>query len=252
MEKSFFDRNHPTIGYALGACLAETVTTPMYTIKTIYQTSDKSINCIMIEIYNKHGIFGFYNAVISAIFARFVSAFFKYLIYNEIKYYRQTSENDLINNMFNGCTTGIVSSFVVHPFDVLTTHLQSQLPLNRSIYHFDKLYSGFSQTLIRNFFLYSILFSVFDYAKYYTDNNIVLSCMITTSISTTILQPVDYLRTRLMAQQKVNIRNILFNFEKIKSCWRGYHLNYIANTTHFTIAMLISHQFSLYWKDLTK
>jgi hypothetical protein len=243
-EKSIIERNYQTIGYSLGGCLAEIITLPIYAVKTNYQTSNKSTKQITTDIYKNYGIIGFYNSITSAILAKILSSFLKYLIYNEIKYYRQTNDKDLINNMFNGCLTGLFCSCFVHPIDVITNNLQRFNKLNRNMFKAQFLYSGFSQTLIRNFTLYSFLFPVFDYSKYLTDNNILLSCIMTTSISTTILQPTDYLRTRFMAQQKNEIGGMKILIKNFKSCWKGYHLNYIANSSHFTIAMLFSHYFS--------
>jgi hypothetical protein len=241
IEQSFSERLYPTLCYAAGSCTAELFATPLSTIKTNYQTSndDRSIIKVAKDIYIKHGVFGFYNSVIPAVFARLVSSFVKFLIYSEIKYYRKTSDNDLLNNMLNGCTTGVLSSFAVHPIDVITNYLQRQETINNSLFKRNILYAGFSQTLVRNLVLYSILFPVFDYSKYYTDNNIILSCLITTAISSSILQPVEYLRTNLMAGQlKGGIINSLKNF---KSCWKGWYINYFSNATHFTISMYIMH-----------
>lgn len=242
-EKSLLYRHYPTIGYAIGSCIAEFSTLPIFAIKTNYQTTtNKSVKQIIKNIYSQYGIFGFYNAIFSAILSRVTSAFLKYFMYNEIKYYRQTSDNDLVNNMINGCLAGIICSFAVHPIDVMTNHLQRFKKIDTNIFHYKVLYAGFSQTLLRNFILYSFLFSVFDYSKCITNNNMILSCMITTTISTSILQPVDYLRTILMAQQSKGIGNF-------KSCWKGFHLNYIANTMHFTIAMCISDYFLNLYKN---
>jgi hypothetical protein len=241
MEQSFIDRLYPTICYATGSCTAEIFATPFFTIKTVYQTSkdNKSLIEITKNIYNKYGIWGFYNAVISAVFARLVSSFLKYLIYSEIKYYRQTPDNDLINNMLNGCTSGVLSSFFVHPIDVMTNYLQRHEKINKSLFRMEILYAGFSQTVVRNLFLYSVLFPVFDYSKFYTENNIILSCLMTTAISSSILQPIEYLRTNLMAGQLKNgVINSLINF---KSCWKGWHINYLSNATHFTITMYMMH-----------
>lgn len=245
-EKSLLERHHPTIGYAIGSCIAELATLPLYAIKTNYQTSSgKSVGNITKNIYSQYGIFGFYNAVLSAILARIASSFIKYSIYNEIKYYRQTNDNELYDNMINGCIAGVSCSFFVHPIDVVTNHLQRFNKFDVNLFKAKVLYAGFSQTLLRNFILYSVLFSVFDYSKYLTNNNIVLACMMTTTISTSILQPVDYLRTRLMAQQRNDIGNTFKNF---RSCWKGYHLNYLANTMHFAIAMSIANYFSIWFK----
>jgi hypothetical protein len=248
-QRSLLERHHPTIGYAIGSCIAEISTLPIYAIKTNYQTSsNKSVRSVTKNIYSQYGILGFYNAVFSAILARVASSFIKYSIYNEIKYYRQTSDHELIDNMINGCISGVVCSFFVHPIDVVTNHLQRFKKFNFNLFEVNILYAGFSQTLLRNFILYSVLFSVFDYCKYLTDNNIILACMMTTTISTSILQPVDYLRTRLMAQQRNEVGGALSAFKNFRSCWKGYHLNYIANTMHFAIAMSIANYFSNYFK----
>jgi hypothetical protein len=250
-EKSLLERHHPTIGYAIGSCIAEITTLPIFAIKTNYQTSsNKSVKTIIKNIYSQYGIFGFYNAVFSAIFARITSSFIKYFMYNEIKYYRQTNDDELFNNMMNGCLAGILCSFFVHPIDVITNHLQRFKKFDMKLFHYKVLYAGFSQTLLRNFILYSVLFSLFDYCKYLTNNNIVFACIMTTTVSTSILQPVDYLRTRLMAQQKNEMGNIFKVIKNFKSCWKGYHLNYIANTMHFTIAMCFAGYFSSLLKKI--
>lgn len=235
MDKTFIDRIYPTVCYTAGSCTAEVFATPLFTIKTVYQTTDNSMKTIVKNIYKKYGIIGFYNAVFSALFARLVSSFLKFMIYSEIKYYRRTSDNDIFNGMLNGCTAGILSSFFVHPIDVITNQLQRHQQINKSLFKFNLMYTGFSQTLIRNFFLYSVLFPVFDYSKYYTNKNIILSCLITTAISSTILQPIEYLRTRLMAGQlKGNVVNTL---KDLKLCSRGWRINYLANAMHFSITM---------------
>jgi hypothetical protein len=248
-ERSLFERHHPTIGYAMGSCIAELATLPLYAIKTNYQTSsDKSVRNVAKNIYSKYGIWGFYNAVLSAILARVASSFIKYSIYNEIKYYRQTNNHKLFDNMINGCVAGVACSFFVHPIDVVTNHLQRFKKFDAGLFQTKILYAGFSQTLLRNFILYSVLFSVFDYCKYLTDNNIILACMMTTTVSTSILQPVDYLRTRLMAQQRNEVGSMFNALKNFRSCWKGYHLNYVANTMHFAIAMSIANYFSIWFK----
>lgn len=233
MSESFINRIYPITCYASCSCAAEIIATPLYTIKTIYQTSktnDSIIDIVKLD-YKKYGIFGFYNAVFSAIFARFVSSFLKFMIYSEIKYYRQTPDNDLFNSMINGCVSGIISSFFVHPIDTMTNYLQRHQPITKDLLKRNFLYSGFSQTLIRNFLLYSVLFPVFDYTKNLTNNNIILSCLITTGISSSILQYIDLKRTRMMARQ----------FKAYVPWWKGLHISYLANATHFTLTMSIMH-----------
>ncbi len=239
-DKSFLERNNQVIGYTLGSIIAECITTPIYGIRTNYLTThNTTVKKIILDMYHTNGIIGFYNAIVSAIFARITSASLKYLIYNELKYYRENTEEQIFNNMINGCIAGVLASFVVHPMDVVTNNLQRFKNINSDMVSFKILYSGFSQTIIRNLALYSILFPVFDYMKYATGNNIILACMITSFISTCVLQPVELLRTCYMAQQHDYIKKHL----TFKMCYKGFHITYLANMLHFTIAMNIANMF---------
>ena len=235
-NRSFSERNYHVFGYTCGSIIAEFAITPLYTIRTNYLTTENiSIKKIFLNIYGINGIKSFYNAIFSAIFARIVSASVKFLIYNELKYHRNNSEQQIFNNMINGCIAGILASFVTHPIDVTTNSLQRFKKLDKTMISRKILYSGFQQTIIRNLALYSILFPVFDYTKYLTNNNILLSCMMTSFISTSFLQPVDFLRTRYMAQQ--------YTKTPFKSWYKGFHITYLANTAHFTISMWIASLF---------
>ena len=208
------DRHKKAIGYTLGSCVAEFTVSPVYMVKTIYQTSEppKTISEIVKEIYNIKGIKGFYNAIYTAIFSKILSSSLKFLIYNELKHIRGTQNNDLKNNIINGCICGISASTVVHPVDVLTNRLQRFKKLHIGILKRKTLYGGFSQTIIKNLTLYSILFPLFDYNKTITNNNILLSSVMTCCVSSTVLQPIEYLRTRLMAGQHNEVKDIIKTF----------------------------------------
>lgn len=282
------DRHKKVIGYTFGSCVAEFVVSPIYMVKTRYQTCDlpiinksvkltyetndinklneiikeiyhadkprtvgeligtmdkpQTINEIAKEIYNTKGIRGFYNAIYTAIFAKILSSSLKFLIYNELKHIRGTQNNDLKNNIINGCICGISSSAVVHPMDVLTNRLQRFKKLRIDILERKTLYAGFSQTIIKNLTLYSILFPLFDYNKTLTNDDILLSCVMTCCVSSTVLQPIEYLRTRLMAKQHIEVRHI-FETRNYKQLFRGWRISIIANIMHFTIAMQIAHMF---------
>jgi hypothetical protein len=260
-DYNIFLKHHiPTIGYTLGSFIAEIIALPIFTVKTNYQTSLKITDTpldVIKNIYQKRGVKGFYNAIIPAITARITSSCIKFALYNEIKYYRNNENNDIFNNMLNGCITGVLSSFIVHPIEVISIRMQNFDSINKNLFNRNKLYSGFSQTLIRNFVLYSVLFPVFDYNKYITNNNIILSCLITCFISTIILQPIDYLRTIMMSGKyhynfKTIIKNssnnnFITNLNNMKILYKGYHLNYCSVSVHFTVAMLITHYFCSYF-----
>jgi hypothetical protein len=235
-DKSFIERNYHVFGYTFGSVIAEIVTLPIYTTRTQYLTTKNiSVKQTILHIYKNYGIIGFYNAIFSAVFARIMSSSLKFLIYNELKYCRGNTEQQILNNMINGCIAGISASFIVHPIDTFTNYLQRQKQINRTMLCRKILYAGFQKTIIRNLVLYSILFPVFDYMKYLTYNNIGLSCITTSLISTLILQPVDFLRTRHMAQQ--------YNNPSFRSCYKGFYITYLANSLHFTISMSIANLF---------
>lgn len=234
---SFLQRNNQVIGYTIGSVFAECIATPIYLVRTNYLTTENiSIKKTILNIYNANGIIGFYNAIASAIFARIASASLKYLIYSELKYSRGNTQDQIFSNMLNGCMAGLFASFFVHPIDVITNTQQRLKSVNKKMLSRKVLYAGFSQTIIRNLALYSLLFPIFDYMKYLTNDDIVLACVSTSFISTCVLQPIELLRTRYMAQQYT--QKITF-----KSCYRGFHITYLANMLHFTIAMNIASLF---------
>lgn len=236
------NRHKRTFGYALGNCMAEYIVFPIYTIKTIYQTSEmKTINQIIKEIYYIKGIRGFYNAIYPAIFSKILSSFFKFLIYNELKYIRNTENNDLKNNVINGCISGVSVSFLSHPIDTLTNRLQRFKKIHIGLIERKILYAGFSQTITKNLILYSILFPLFDFSKSVT-NNILLSCVMTSCTSSIVLQPIEYLRTRLIARQHSEVKQIIktFNYRQLL---KGWQIGTFGNTIHFAISMGIANCF---------
>jgi hypothetical protein len=219
--------------FALGNIAAEITAQPLYSIKTNYQTTnEKSIMYTINRMYTLKGIFGFYNAIYTAIFTRIISAFIKFFVYNEIKHYRNTANDDLLNNMINGFLCGTISSICAHPIDTITNNLQRFKKINLIEFSLKALYRGFSQTLIRNAMLYSLLFPLFDYNKQLTDN-VVLACVMTSFISSSILHPIEYIRTRYMA----GMYDITWRNMKFKSLYKGWRINTFANVVHFTTAM---------------
>jgi hypothetical protein len=222
--------------FAFGNIAAEIISQPLYSIKTNYQTSNnKSITNAAKKIYNTKGIFGFYNAISTAIFARIVSAFIKFLIYGELKYYRNTRDDDILNNMLNGVLCGSISSIFVHPIDTVTNNLQRFKNIKTINFSIKMLYGGFSQTLLRNAMLYSILFPLFDYCNHMT-NNVILACIMTSLTSSTILQPVEYIRTRYMA----GMYEKTWSNYNYKILFKGWRITTLANISHFTLAMSIA------------
>lgn len=249
MNKSFLDRHNSTFGYIAGLCVAEIIVSPLNAIRIIYQTTDNiTILQIINNIYNKRGIKGFYNALLWSILSRILTAGLKYFLYNELKYFRETKDNDSKQNLVNGCMTGIVCPFIIQPIDVILNHLYRFVEINKNLLKLNVLYSGLRHTLIKNVILCTILYPLFDYIKKITNDNILLSSSITCLISGIILQPIDYLRIRSMAQITQN-QNLIKN---IFACYKGFYINYLTNLLHFTISMLIMRYYLNYCKNKNK
>ena len=224
MEK----KNKDTLCYLFGTCVAELVTNPIYTITTNYQTNNKNIKMTMKDIYKNKKIFGFYNSTGYAILSRLTSSGIKYNLYQTLKIHRETKNNDLINNMFNSALAGCMGGIISHPVDVCVNYIQR----GEKITFGKKLFSGLSVTIVRNLILYSLLFSMFDFIKHKT-NNTYCACLVTSSLTTSIMTPVEYIRANIMTG-KMKYRDINF-----KNLYRGYTLNLMKNSLHFVITMKI-------------
>ncbi len=223
------------IANSTGVIVAEIITLPICTLKTIYQTQNQnlSINRTINMIYKKRGITGFYNATYSAIVSQTMSSVSKYTFYNLIKNHRKTKDNDLFNNAINGATGGILGSLLSHPIDVKKNYQQryDNNFLNDCRKNLLKtLYKGYSQSIMKNILLYSSLYPIYDFYKSKLDKLYMASVL--TSITICIyLQPIDYIKTNLMAGNK----NI-----KIKNLYKGTTLHLARSIPHFMISMIIT------------
>jgi hypothetical protein len=220
--------NKNTLYYLFGTCSAELITNPIYTITTNYQTNNKNIKNTIFDIYKNKKIFGFYNSAGYAILSRLASSGVKYNIYQNLKIYRNTQNDDLLNNMFNSAISGCIGGIISHPIDVCVNYIQR----GEKIVIGKNLFSGLPMTILRNFVLYSLLFSMYDFIKHKT-NNIYYACFITSLTTTTVMTPIEYIRTNIMTG------NVEYKDIKFKYIYRGYIFNLARNSSHFMITMLI-------------
>jgi hypothetical protein len=223
---------------SIGVIIAEIITLPICTIKTNYQTNNyKSIKSTILDINKKYGPKGFYEAKFSAIASQTISTSSKFFFYNTIKNYRNTKSNDLFNNAINGMTGGILGSIFSHPIDVIKIEQQRQKKFREIINNIknDKLnylYRGYSQSILKNLILYSSLYPIYDFYKTKIDNPLI-SAPLTTITITSYLQPIDYIKTNLMAGNK----QINFN---IKNLYKGTSLHLARSIPHFMITMYLT------------
>jgi hypothetical protein len=222
---------------AFSTLVAEIITLPICTVKTIYQTSDKSIK----QIISSLKFSGYFQASIPAITSQVISTATKFSAYELIKNYRQTEKGDILNNSLNGLMGGLIGSIFTHPFDLWKNLNQRNLSFKEHLLDNkvslsklvkNGLYQGYSGSIGKNTVLYSCLFSLNDY--YSTKfNNIWLSAPATTITIGLITQPIDYYKVRKMA-----------NLKEIKNPFRGTVLMLARNIPHFAITMALINMLS--------
>ena len=104
-----------------GASLGETLTYPICTLKTVYQTSNNNLPLSILtqDLLKSRSIKGLYQGCQWAVISQMTAISSKYTAYEVIKSYRGTQQSDLMNNAINGCLGGFIGNFVSHPFDVI-------------------------------------------------------------------------------------------------------------------------------------
>ena len=105
--------------------IAEIITLPICTIKTVYQNNlTFTVKDTINHIYKQNGYKGFIHAFGPSIFSQILSTSSKYTIYEYIKTIRSTEKNDITNNSLNGMISGILGSIITHPIDVWKNYKQ--------------------------------------------------------------------------------------------------------------------------------
>ncbi len=246
---------HNIINSAIGTLVAEIVTLPLCTLKTVYQNNPTfTIRDTYKHIYyygqshnNKHHSYrGFFQASSPAIISQIVSTSSKYSAYEFIKSIRNRNivgEKDhkilLLNNSINGIIGGLMGSVVTHPFDLwknfvqrnesYTMHLKNSSK-NMKSFISNGLYQGYSGSIAKNIVLYASLFPLFDYYQSLTHHFWLASLGTTLSVSL-LIQPFDYYKVVRMANSQGKI---------IKNPFRGFSLLLARSIPHLFITMSLT------------
>jgi hypothetical protein len=213
------------INSAVATGVAEIITLPICTIKTVYQNTDsKSILQTVKHIYNTRGIPGFYKASVPAISSQIFSSSLKYV------FYRKLEDENLphTNKFINGALSGAMASIFTHPIDVIKVHWQmgDTLPI-----HSPKIfYRGYSKTITKATVSASLYFPLTDYFKTHTDN-IAIASLCSAVISIMVTHPIDYLKTRHIYGLS------LFEGWNPITYYKGLSLNMARILPHFVIMM---------------
>lgn len=221
------------VNSAIATGFAEICTLPICTIKTNYQNqSSLSISETVRQIYRKSGPVGFFNASIPAVGGQIISTSSKFFLYQNLQNTYNPEQNPWIR-FLNGATSGILSSFLTHPLDVVRVHWQmgAKVPYN-------KPYQGYSKTFAKVLVGSSLFFPTYDYLSKDRGWSPVIASPCTAFISTTILQPLDYAKTRqifglIHLDKTAEVKIIL------RTYYKGLFLNYARILPHFTIVMCV-------------
>ena len=219
------------INSSISTGIAEIATLPICTVKTNYQntmSSNVSILNTIQTMYKNNGLKIFYSASVPAISSQILSTSSKFTIYK----YLDTNNIITQNKLANGLIAGILSSLMTHPIDVFKIHWQMQKSV---LYEISKnnlliLYRGYSKSFIKSSISCSIYFPLYETLGYYSQNKIINS-VVSASIATLIIHPIDYLKTRHIAGLP------LYNGFNPINYYRGLTLNMTRIVPHFVITM---------------
>lgn len=222
----------------IGTLVAEIITLPICTIKTVYQNNPthKSIRYTTGYIYKNIGLKGFIQASPPAMISQLVSTSTKYTFYQKIKAYRKTETDNILSNSLNGMIGGIAGSIFSHPIDVWKNYSQRNQIFNWKSLDLKLYYQGYKASIYKNMVLYSFLFPTYDFYKKKFDS-VIISSILTTLTVSTIIQPFDYYKTVLMAGNDIKFK---FNFDEIKKFGRGFNLMLMRSIPHFLITMSVT------------
>lgn len=220
---------------AVATTLAEVLTLPICTVKTNYQnTTGVNVTQTIANVYRAHGLAGFIKASPPAVASQVLSTSSKYCLYR----YFNNDSSLLSNKMACGAISGILSSLLTHPFDTVRVHVQMKDRL--SLINLIKtespliLYRGYSKSLAKVCVGSSLFFPLYDYIKSNLEtNNPMIPAMLSAVLATTLVHPIDYLKTRqIYGLQLYQSRSFLFYY-------KGLSLNLCRVVPHFTIVMTI-------------
>ena len=134
-------------------------------------------------------------------------------------------------NDFNiGIVSGIISSFICNPLDVIRVHSQTDTKIKLNKYNINFLYRGISNTLITIPTFWSIYFPVYNKLK---ENNYKISAgYISSCLASTIVSPLFFIKQHRQLNENFNIINY-YNKYGIKPFYSGLIPTYIVNMSFF-------------------
>lgn len=263
--------NRRFICAALGTSVAEAITFPLCTVKTVYQSNfELSIPEAVRRIYygvegrqvkqdisvNNHPIVGqgrlsrFYSGLQFGVASQALSTGLKYGLYRTISEWRGTCRSDIRNGMLNGAMTSVMASVITHPFEVAKFHYQDKLPYwaplrARGVWF---MYQGYSKCFFKAVVGGVTYFPINDAVAHQFQGadsffgKVVLPSFCSAVISTLILQLPDFYRVRSSLGKKDL---------PLKTSFRGLSLYLGRVVPHFTILISVTQWLEDQWDQKT-
>lgn len=214
------------INSSIATVIAELTTLPICIVKTNYQNSTQDVRGVVSKIYNQGGLRAFYRASVPSVCGQILSSSTKYAIYRKM-------EDISSNKVVNGITSGILSTLLTHPVDFVKIHYQMNLNVLTLLREngVRVLYRGYSKSFSKVVIGSAMFYPLHDYLRDLTSSP-TLSAFGSAVISTTVMHPIDYLKTRHIYGRQ------LYQGGLIKY-YRGLWLNLARIVPHFTIMMTV-------------
>lgn len=217
---------------AISTVVAEIGTLPICTVKTNFQNSGaKSWFEIVKKLYSQGGVGMFYRASPAAIASQVISTSTKFGPYRYI-----TKNYPDVPLPLAGFACGFCSSIMTHPIDIVKTHMQMNTPFMPEVrkHGIVLFYRGYSKTFFKVAVSSPLFFPLTSKFKKVFEGNEhgrYLAPLCASFISTVVMQPLDYLKTRHMYGLT------LYTSSNPLTYFKGLGLNLFRIVPHFTILM---------------
>lgn len=238
----------------LSAIPAELITLPICAVKTNYMAMVKNsaineqkkyiptlnMRQVTMDIYNKRGLYGFFNASAPAITSQMISSASKFTLYEGFKHHFGNGDNNFAQNALFGIVSGVSGGLFTAPFDRARALRQYNNGQATKTYgSIGKLFlqkpleawRGYGFTFGKNVALYSLLYPGYDLIKKKTGGNAMAASLFTPMIISGILQPIEFARTRHMLNQEWRLG------WNPRPYYTGYTLTAGRAIPHFMITM---------------
>jgi len=218
---------------ASAVTIAEIATLPICTTKTNHiNTKSTSIVNTVKNVYASGGIRAFYRASIPATITQIFSSTSKFVLY---KYFNTKSQYTVLNSV----AAGVITSMVTHPLDGLKIYMQMNNSFLNDLRDIGPklLYRGYSKSFSKTVIGSALFFPLNDYLKVKTKSPFYGS-MISAVVSTLVMHPLDYLKTRHIAGLS------LYEGFNPLIYYKGLSLNLARIVPHFVIMMTLIDKFS--------